>query len=663
MKKSFRLVSIVIALVMVLSAVGCGCDSANQAVDNATKIGAYAGDEFGNGAVGENGCVSSKSEVSSTIGIEILKAGGNAIDAAVATILAVGVVEPHHSGIGGSGFMTVYLAEEDRYTTFEYLETIPSGGYEGYYTKAEYLKTCRAAGVPGQIAGLAMALEKYGTMSWHDVLQPVIKLAREGFALDKVSADAMSSYVDYFSKPGYEEMYKLFTDDGFPYAEGDIFTNEDLANTLETLANEGWQSFYTGSIAKQIAAGMKESGSVMDESDLAAYYATEREPIVTNYYGYDIVTVPNPSVGGTLILGALNIMEALDISQYEQGSVEYWKVFNESLRYSSINAYAYSGDPAYFTAPTSTLVSQDYADQRSTLFSMDKALENVPQSTDMELVRKATPASDTAIAVSPSINPAAAGAEVVAAGGATAATDITFSQETGSPVSSGVSDDSDNTTSLMANTSTDLSYDGSDNTLNESADTTHIAVIDKDGNIVSSTNTIGHSWGCYYVTPGLGFVYNNHLNNVSWTNSSSPDYFADGGKKVRSTMSPTIVTKDGEPIMAVGSPGSTVIPPVIMSVINNVLLYNYNVQEAINLPRAFTMDRTSEGPLTDITAETGRMEKSTVRLLEVYGYTFRDGIDDYAEVEGGIAAIKIEKEEGLIYGGGDPRRDYKAVAY
>lgn len=662
MKKGIKVISLLLAFAMMLSLVACGDSSTASSAATETTQAAVLGDEFGNAAVGSNGCVSSFSSVSSQIGLDILKAGGNAVDAAVATVIAIGIVEPHHSGIGGSGFMTVYLAEEDRYTTFEYLETIPSGGYEGYYTKANNLKTSRAAGVPGQVAGLALALEKYGTMSWHDVLQPCINLARTGFELDKEAADAMASYTDYFAAPGYEELYKLFTDEGFPYSEGDWFTNEDLANTLEILANEGWQSFYTGTLAQKIAAGMKESGSVMDESDLAAYYATEREPITTDYYGYTIVTVPNPSVGGTLVLGALNIMESLNIAQYEQGSADYWKVFNESLRFSSINAYAYSGDPAYYNLPSSTLTSQEYADERAKLFDEDCALEDVPKTEGIDFTRKASATSaGVATSVTPSINPAAQGTTVVNVGGAEAATDITFSQETGAPVSVNTDTTTTDDSTLMLDTTTQL--DGSDNTLNESADTTHMAVIDKDGNIVSSTNTIGHSWGCYYVTPGLGFVYNNHLNNVSWTSETSPDYFADGGKKVRSTMSPTIVTKDGEPVMAVGSPGSTVIPPVIMSVINNVLLYGYNVQQAINLPRAFTMDRTSEGPLTDITAETGRMDKITIRLLEVYGYTFRDGIDDYAEVEGGIAAITIDKANNVITGGGDPRRGYKALAY
>ena len=681
MKMRVRIISLLLAFCLVLTMVACGKGGENPSESNPeqeTKVqGAYEGDEFNNGAVGENGCVSSYNAIASQIGIDILKAGGNAVDAAVATTLAVGVVEPHHSGIGGSGLMTIYLANEKRYTTIEYLETIPSGGYDGYYVKAKYLNTARAAGVPGSVAGLAMALEKYGTMSWHDILQPIIKLCKEGFELDEVAADAMSAYADYFAMPGKEELYKHFTDEGFPYEAGSIFKNEDLGNTFETLANNGWQDFYRGTIAKKIADDMRKNGSLMDESDLAAYYAAEREPITSDYYGYKIVTIANPSVGGTLLLGALNIMEALNIKQYEQGSVEYWKVFNESCRYSSINSYNYSGDPAFYNMPSKVLTSQEYGDERAKLFSMDNALEKVPGS-ELESSKKETASSaGVALTVSPSTNPAAAGAPVQTYKGVKIDTspvpatidkvayakayELGISKEEALNVIKKESAESE--AESLADAADATAASTKDTSLDESQDTTHIAVIDKDGNIVSTTNTIGNSWGCMYMTPGLGFIFNTHLNNVSWTSETSPDYYKDAGKKVRSTMSPTIVTKDGEPVMAIGSPGSTVIPPVIASVINNILLYGNNVQQGINLPRAFTMDRTSEGPLTDITAETGRMTKATIRLLEVYGYTFRDGIDDYAEAEGGIAAIKINKEDGKIYGGGDPRRDYKAIAY
>ncbi len=617
MKKAVKILSLILVLTMILSSVGCGKDTSSEAPETqsqasdttaaeepssqqAAPAGAYEGDEFNNGAVGETACVSSYSELTSQVGIDIMKAGGNAVDAAVATIFAVGVCEPHHSGIGGSGLMTIYLADEDRYTTIEYLETIPANVTASYYNKAQYVKTARAAGVPGQVKGLAYALEKYGTMTLAQVLEPVIKIAREGFVLDSVAAGAIADGYTEFNKEGYEYLFELFTNDGFPYSAGDTYKNEDLANTLQIIADKGADAFYTGEIAEKIVAGMKEAGAAISMEDLANYRCVEREPLTTEYYGNKIYTVSNPSNGGVLLLGALNIMEEADIKQYEQGSLDYWKVFNESIRLSNKDAYTYSGDPDFYDMPLDILVSKEHAKERFALMNMQACLYPVPGS-DLPMARKDTKA--------------AAGVD--------------------------------------------------EETLDQGGCTTHIAVVDGSGNVVSSTNTVGYSWGCYYATPGLGFVYNNHLNNVSWTNADSPDYFADAGKKVRSTMTPTIVADaDGKPIMAVGSPGSTVIPPVVASVINNVTLYGMNPQEAINMPRAFTIDRdTANGPLTDLTAESGRLDRAMLRQLEVFGYSVIDGINDYAQVCGGVAAIYIDRAAGRLYGAGDPRRDYKAVAY
>ena len=615
MKKSLKFLCLILAFVMTVSMAGCGDTASSQATEDSQATDAsevtepthvIEGDEFDNADVGSNGAVSSYSEITSQVGIDILKAGGNAVDAAVATIFAVGVCEPHHSGIGGSGLMTIYLADEDRYTTISYLETIPANVTSDYYNKAEYVKTARCAGVPGQVRGLAYALEKYGTMTLAEVLEPAIKLARDGFILDSVAAGAIADGYNAFNKEGYEYLFELFTNDGFPYSAGDLYKNEDLANTLQTIADEGADAFYTGSIAEKIVAGMEEAGAAISMEDLAAYQPREYDPITTSYYGYEIVSVPNPSVGGTLVIGALNIMEELDIAQYEVGSVEYWKVFNESIRFSNMDAYTYAGDPVFYNMPVEILISKAHASERAEMFSMDACVFPVP------------------------------------------ASDLEYSK---------VGEES-------AQTDTDATTQDADANIDEGGCTTHIAVWDASGNVVSSTNTVGFSWGCYYATPGLGFVYNSHLNNVSWTNSSSPDYFADAGKMVRSTMSPTIVAKDGTPVLAVGTPGSTVIPPAVCSVINNVLLYGMNVQEAINYVRAFAIDRdTTNGPLTDITAESGRMDQSIIRQLEVYGYSFIDGINDYAQVCGGIAAIYRDPETGTLTAGGDPRRDYKGLCY
>lgn len=611
MKSLKKILAILLSTLMILSALSaCGeqptvPESTEPATESQTESQtepapteteaesheAMRGDEFGNGAVGEHGAVSSFSELTSQIGLDILKKGGNAVDAAVATIFAVGAVEMHHSGIGGSGLMTIYLADENRYTTIEYLETIPTNTTKAQF-EGDYERTGRNAGVPSQVAGLCMALEKYGTMSIKEVLEPVIKILTDGFVIDSVVAGAMNDGYPQFIKEGYEYELSLFTDDGIPYSTGDTFKNPDLAHTLQKIADEGRDGFYKGEIAEKLVAGLQSEGNAITLEDLANYEAVEREPVVTDYYGYQVVSVPNPTNGGTWLLESLNIMEAKDIKQYEVGSIEYIKLFNEAVRIAGTDAYTYSGDPAFYNLPTYEMVTQPFADLRAQLINMDTCITVIPKDTTLSSSEK-----------------------VGANGG------------------------------------------------EHLGDTTHISVIDQWGNIVSSTNTVGIQWGCYYAVEGLGFVLNTHGSNVNFSDPTSTDYFAPG-KRVHSSMAPTIVVKDGKPVMAVGSPGSLVIPPVIASVINNTLLYDMTIQEAINYPRYFCISRTSsKGFLTNITMESGRLKSSLVRQLELFGYTLIEGVNDYSSLEGGIAAIYIDPETGLIYGGGDPRRDYKALAY
>jgi len=595
MKKSIKAICLILVLCMLL---GCGAgnaptaesssDESSSAAETTASEEGVPGDEFGNASVGTNGAVSSFSELTSQVGVDILQAGGNAVDAAVATIFAVGVTEPHHSGIGGSGLMTIYLAEEDKYVTIEYLEKVPLAVTSDYYKK-DLKKTIRAAAVPSQVAGLCKALEEYGTMSLEEVLAPSIKIAREGFVLDSVAAGAMADGYRTFTQEGYEYLLELYTDDGIPYSAGDTYINEDLANTLETIAKGGADAFYKGELTQKMVDAIQAAGGCMTLEDFASYEAAEREPITTNYYGYDIVTTSYPSAGGVWLLEALNIMQERDIKSLEVGTNEYWRCFTESSRMGMNDGYNYCGDPDLYELPTATLISKDFAATRNALITDDHCL---------------TAYEDAG---------------------------LTFTKK-------------------------------NNNDAEESANTTHICAIDSKGNIVSSTNTVGVEFGCYFAVPGMGFVFNSHLSNMS-SDEENADYL-EGGKRARSSMAPTIVVKDGKPVMAVGSPGSLVIPSVIMAVINNTLLYDMSVQEAINYVRCFCIDRKSAtGPETILTAETDRMSDTLIRQLEVYGYTFVEGIGDYNSKCGGVAAVYMDQETGKIYAGGDPRRGYKGLAY
>ena len=337
----------------------------------------------------------------------------------------------------------------------------------------------------------------------------------------------------------------------------------------------------------------------MTMEDLAKYTSMQRDPIVTEYYGYDIVTVAPPSNGGDWLLEMLNIMENKDIASIEQGSAEYWRIFNEASRISMRDTFTYLGDPAFYDLPTAQMISKQFAAERAALIGDTGVLEDIPLS-DLP-VRKI-------------------GGEK------------------------------------------DIKEIGTAAAVAESTNTTHIAVIDKFGNIVSSTQTIGDSWGCKTAAKGLGFWLNSHINNMDHIDPDSPDYVMPG-KRVRSTISPTIVVKDGNPVMAVGSPGSLVIPPAIACVINNALLYNMDLQEAINAPRALCLKLDwFKGPGLDISAETGRMDPAVMDALTAMGYIPKQGIADYDITLGGIAAILLD-EDGFFYAGADHRRTYKALAY
>jgi len=539
-------------------------------------------DEFGNGAVGENCAVTSADPQASQAGVEIMMAGGNAVDAAVATAFCVGVVEPWLSGIGGCGMMNIFLHDTGDYEVLEYMETVPVALEPGMYNPETDKYTAKNAAVPGQVLGLLTALEKYGTMSREEVMAPAIKLARDGFVVSERLAGTLVDAFEMFEG----ESAEIFLNDGLPYAAGDIMKNEKLAYTLQTISDKGAEAFYEGEIAEQMISVLQANGSLMAMEDLANYEVMEREPISTTYYGYEVVTVPPPSNGGDWLLEMLNIMEEVDIAQYELNSAEYLYVFNEACGTALIDSYSYIGDPAFYNLPIEQMTSKEFAKERAELINVDnmQAMQEVPFS--------------------------------------------------------------------------DLPVEKLNPTAEESLHTTHLVVMDKDGNIVSTTNTLGNGWGCQFYAEGLGFYYNSHVNNLDHSNPDSPDYVMPG-KRVRSTISPSFVLKDGEPVMAIGSPGSLAIPPAIAGVINNVLLYDMELQNAVNEPRAQRITRSKGQNPATLTIEQARFDPAVIAELEAMGYTMKD-CGEYSSSVGGIATLYLA--DGVIYAAGDPRRGYFSAA-
>ena len=602
-----KIVSMLLATSMVLSLAACGTSKTAETTATSETTAAPAettvaatetkaaaaetleGDEFNNGAIGSHGGVTSSSEYASQIGLDILKKGGNAIDAAVATAFAIGVVEPQYSGIGGAGLMTVYLADQKKCTTLEYLETVPGDITPGWYDKENDKYTAKNAAVPAQVHGLLTALEKYGTMTPAEVLEPVIELAKNGYVVNKTLGNALNDGYEHIMST--ETGASIYTTDGFPYTEGDTIVNEPLAETLQKIADGGIDEFYKGELAQQIVDSLQANGSLITMEDMANYTSVEREPISTTYNGYEVVTVSAPSNGGNMLLETLNILENYDLKSMGHNSYDYLLTMNEAMRIGWRDAYTCLGDPAFFNLPIDKMISKEYAKSR---------LDCMPKDGVSQYIDEQPPKGDL---VSTKI----------------------------------------------------------ESTAEESKHTSHISVIDQEGNIVSTTNTLGNAWGCSFMPEGTGFFLNSHVSNMTHDpeKSDDPD-FVIGGKRVRSTMAPTIVLKDDQPVMAIGSPGSLAIPPAIITVLNNVLLFDMNIQQAINAPRGIITTRSK--PYSKMTVEADRLDPEVVKKFEESGYTM-DNKGDYNTSLGGVAAIYLDPETGMFQAGADPRREYKALAY
>ena len=543
-------------------------------------------DEFGNAAVGRKAAVVSANEYTSKIGFDILKAGGNAVDAAVAMIFANSLTEPGATSLGGASFMTIYLKETGEYICIEAMETAPAAAGIDTLDEINAKQGAMLVTVPGQVHGALSALEKYGTMTRQQVLEPVIKLAEEGFDVHISFEERASASFDKLVLN--EEAAKVFTNDGLPYAIGDHFTNPDYANTLRKIAEGGIDAFYKGDIAKAIVDDVQRLGGMLTMEDMANYTSVERQPISTTYHGYEIVTQAPPSNGGAPMLEMFNILENYDLKAMGFNSPEYIFTFNEALRLAMADGLTYFGDPDFYTLPIDTIISKEYAKQRIE--------ENMPK------------------------------------------------------------DGKINPTLIPGN---ELPFEKIVTAENESPSTTHVSVIDEFGNMVSTTHTIGGYFGSCIVAPGTGFPLNAHLANqkLDIAQKDNPN-FVQGGLRVMSTMCPTLVVRDGEPIMAIGSPGSWCIPPAIVQILNAVLLFDMDLQQAINEPRAIF---TSYNNPTRVTAEP-RFPEETIKYLEDAGYEMNVSRDWNTSL-GSVGVIYENQEEGYVYAGGDNRRQYKSFAY
>ncbi|WP_082847795.1 gamma-glutamyltransferase [Bradyrhizobium sp. DOA9] len=470
----------------------------------------------------EHGMVVAQEKISAQVGADILRRGGNAVDAAVATGFAMAVTYPRAGNIGGGGFMVIHSADRNEDITIDYRETAPAAttpqvflGPDGKPDVAKSRDSALGIGVPGTVAGLALALEKYGSgqFTLAQLLAPAIGLARDGFIVSDDMADTLPSWHRRLAR--WPSSARIFSrPDGTPLGEGDRLVQGDLAETLAAVAELGPRGFYEGPVAEKLAKAVTDAGGIMTPADLKAYQPVIRTPVRGSYRGYDIVSMPLPSSGGVVLMETLNILEGFPLADLKQGSAASLHLLIEAMKRAYADRARYLGDPAFVNAPIETLIAKDYATRLRAHISPERA----------------TPSTELASASA---------------------------------------------------------------TPREGSNTTHFSVVDARGNAVSNTYTLNFSYGVGLVAEGTGVLLNNELDDFTAAVGASNAYGLVGfeanlpgpGKRPLSSMSPTIVLRDGKPVLVTGSPGGSRIISTVLQVIVNVLDYKMDVAAAVATPR------------------------------------------------------------------------------
>ena len=516
------------------------------------------------GIPAEHGMVVAQEKLAAQIGADILRQGGNAVDAAVATGFAMAVTYPRAGNIGGGGFMVIHLAEHDQNIAIDYRETAPQAAtrdmFLGTDGKPDPDKSCNSAlgiGVPGTVAGLALALEKYGSgqFTLAQILKPAIDLARDGFVVTDDTADTLSDMYRRMSR--WPNSAKTFSHaDGTPLHEGDRLIQGDLAATLTAISERGPRGFYEGAVAEKLVKDITAAGGMISLDDLKTYQAVIRTPVRGTYRGYDIVSMPQPSSGGIVLLEILNILEGFPMSEMKQGSADSLHAMIEAMRRAYADRARYLGDPSFVDAPTQLLVDKDYAAKQRATIDLSRA----------------TPSTDIQTAKPP----------------------------------------------------------------REGSNTTHYSVVDSSGNAVSNTYTLNFPYGVGLVADGTGVLLNNELDDFTAAPGASNAFGLVGfeanlpgpGKRPLSSMSPTIVLKDGKPVLVTGTPGGSRIISAVTQIIVDVIDYRMDIAAAVAAPRVHHQwlpdeVRIERGFPDDVLAE---LKARGHTLVEPLGYSSANSI-------------------------------------
>jgi gamma-glutamyltranspeptidase/glutathione hydrolase len=503
---------------LTLAALGCGWSDAQEG-----RRGFYTPPAAGayNAAFAEHGMVVAQEKLAAQIGADILRRGGNAVDAAVATGFALAVTYPRAGNIGGGGFMIIHSADRNQDIAIDYRETAPAAttrdiflGADGKPDIAKSRDSALGIGVPGTVAGLALALEQYGSgnFSLADILQPTIDLARDGFVITDDSADTLPDWHPRLAR--WPASVKIFSRaDGAPLREGDTLVQTDLAATLSAISERGPRGFYQGPVADKLVKAVGEAGGIMTSDDLKSYQPVIRAPVRGSYRGYDIVSMPQPSSGGVVLLETLNILEGFAMHDMAQGSAPSLHVMIEAMKRAYADRARYLGDPAFVNAPIATLIAKDYAAKQRA--SIDPT--------------RATPWTDAL-----SATPPREGSNT---------THFSVIDSRGNAVS--------NTYTLNFSYGLGLVAEGTGVLLNNELDD-------------------------FTAAPGASNAY-----GLVGFEANLPG----PGKRPLSSMAPTIVLKDGKPALVTGSPGGSRIISTVLQVIVDVLDYDMDIAAAVAAPR------------------------------------------------------------------------------
>ncbi|NJO94548.1 MAG: gamma-glutamyltransferase [Hydrococcus sp. RM1_1_31] len=538
----------------------------------------HSSDDIFHPIIAKNGMVASQEDLATKAGLEVLKKGGNAVDAAVTIGFTLAVTLPHAGNLGGGGFMLIHSDEDRETIAIDYREKAPlaatkemfldeNGEVDNQKSRFSHL----AVGVPGTVAGLTLALEKYGTISLERAIAPAIRLAEKGFPVDEdLKYSLIFAKKQMQANPASRTIF--YKQDGSPYQTGEILVQKDLAKSLRLIAKEGKKAFYQGEIADKMVSEMKDNNGLITKEDLTKYRSLIRQPVRGTYRGYQVYSMPPASSGGVHLIQMLNILEKFPIRSFGHNTAQTLHLMIETMKLAYRDRFQYMGDTDFVKVPIARLISKQYADELREKINRDR-----------------TTPSQTIL--------------------------------------SGVINQK------------------------ESPDTTHYSVIDRYGNAVSNTYTLNFSYGTGITVPGTGILLNNEMDDFTAKVGAQNAFRLVGGeanaiapeKRMLSSMTPTIVLKDGKPFLVTGSPGGSRIITTVLQIIMNVIDHQMNIAEATNAVRVHHQWFPDELQIEK------DLNGDTIQLLKEKGHKIIFG-----RAVGSTQSIM--SVNGLFYGASDPRK-------